>query len=268
MNGKDIRLAKILPFPGRKGCIVPVDHGATYGAISGIEKCYKTIENVRSGGGTAIVLHKGMLARISQYPALLDANYIMHVSASTSFGKTQSEKVLVGTVEEAIRLGAVGVSVHVNLGVDKEPEMLRDFGIISEKCSEWGMPLLSMMYVTGAGNNVTGIAHAARLAQELGSDLVKVDYPGSAEGMKQVINGVDIPVLIAGGSRINELEDFLRVVDEAVFGGASGVSIGRNIFQHKQTKRVTEAICNLLQEKWHLEECINYVNQTSFRVLH
>lgn len=264
MNGKEIRLSNILPFGKRRGCIVPIDHGATYGPISGIENCYETIAKIKNGGASAIVLHKGILSRISQFQGLVDANYIMHISASTSLGAHQSEKVLVGSVEEAIKLGAVGVSIHVNLGVESEPRMLRDFGAVSEKCNDWGMPLLAMMY---ADSSVESIAHAARLAQEMGADIVKVNYPGTAEEMRHVISCVDIPVLIAGGSRIDELVDFLRVVDESLFGGASGVSIGRNVFQHEQTKLVTEVICNLLQEKWHVDECVNYINKNVYQLL-
>ncbi len=267
MNGKDMRLSRIMPFPGGRGCIVPIDHGATYGPIAGLEKCYKTIENIKDGGATAILLHKGILSRINKYPGLLDGNYIMHISASTSLGKFQSEKILVGTVEEAIKMGAVGVSIHINLGVESEPRMLRDFGIVSNECYNWGMPLLAMMYVNESNKNVVKIAHAARLAQELGADLVKVDYPGTAEGMRKITNSVDIPVVIAGGSRNDKLFEFLKAVDESLYGGASGVSVGRNIFQHEQAKLVTEVICNLLKNKWHVDDCINYINKNVFQIL-
>ena len=268
MNGKEIRLSRILPFPNQRGCIVPIDHGATYGPIQGLEKCYKTIANLVSGGASAIVLHKGILSKVSKYPGLTQGNYIMHISASTSIGKYQSDKVLIGTVEEAVKLGAVGISVQVNLGAESEPQMLKDFGKVSAKCQEWGMPLLAMMYVMGANNkSLEKIAHAARLAQEVGADLVKIDYPGSAEGILHIVECLDIPVLIAGGSRINKLEEFLHMVDESLFGGASGVSVGRNIFQNEHTKLVTEAICKLLQDKWHVDECIGYIDQHVFQVL-
>ncbi len=267
MTGKKLRISKILPFQDGKGCIVPIDHGATYGPIAGLEKCYETIAQIKAGGASAIVLHKGNLAHLNQYDDLVKANYIMHISASTSLGNHQSEKVLVGTVEEAIKLGAVGVSVHVNLGVESEPKMLKDFGMVAERCNEWGIPLLAMMYASSAGKSVANIAHAARIAQEIGADIVKVDYPGTAKEMKQVINCVDIPVMIAGGTRINSLEEFLVVVDESMYGGASGVSIGRNIFQHEQTKLVTEVICKLIQGQWHIDECVNYVNQNVYQLL-
>jgi predicted phospho-2-dehydro-3-deoxyheptonate aldolase len=244
-----------------------MDHGVTYGPIPGLEKCYKNMLQVISGGATAIVLHKGMLARVNRYPGLLTANYLMHISASTSLGKYQADKVLVGSVEEAIKLGAAGISVQVNLGAETERAMLRDFGLIAERCNDWGMPLLAMMYVIGPTKTPQQIAHAARLAQELGADLVKVDYPGTAAGIRQVVQGTDIPVMIAGGARIDKLDEFLRVVDEALFGGASGVSVGRNIFQHEHVKLLTEVICKLLQDKWHIEECLNYIDRNVFEVL-
>ncbi len=267
MSGKEIRLSRILPFPNRRGCIVPMDHGVTYGPIPGLENCYENIARVISGGASAVVLHKGMLARVGRYPQLLRGTYLMHISASTCLGRHQADKVLVGSVEEAIQLGAAGVSVQVNLGAESEPAMLKDFGLVAERCYHWGMPLLAMMYVTGPTKTTEQIAHAARLAQELGADLVKLDYPGTAAGIRQVVSSVDIPVMIAGGARISKLDEFLRVVDEALFGGASGVSVGRNIFQHEHVKLLTEVICKLLQDQWHIEECVNYIDRNVYEVL-
>ncbi|MOA30367.1 2-amino-4,5-dihydroxy-6-one-heptanoic acid-7-phosphate synthase [compost metagenome] len=70
----------------------------------------------------------------------------MHLSASISFSPCRMEKVLVGTVEEAVQLGADGVSIHVNIGCDEDRSMLQDAGKVSRACMEWGMPLLMMVY--------------------------------------------------------------------------------------------------------------------------
>ena len=97
------------------------------------------------GGASAIVLHKGILKMVCNYPELLNANYLMHLSVSTCLGNYQPCKVRVGTVEEAIKLGAIGISSHTNLGGEYETEMIKDLASIAEDCFKWDMPLLSMI---------------------------------------------------------------------------------------------------------------------------
>lgn len=260
MKGKILRLHSIFKGKNRKACIVPIDHGITLGPIAGLENCGSLVRQLVEGGADAIVTHKGILNQLSDQPGLSRGTYLLHISASTCLGSSQSYKVSVGSVAEGVRMGAAGISVHVNLGTAREPEMLTEFGRISEECFQWGMPLLAMMYVDGCKHDVKKIAHAARLAQEIGADMVKIDYPGSAEGLHEVTHGVQIPVLIAGGAKTDSPADILRAVSDAMLGGASGVSIGRNIFQHANPKLITQMIHNIVHEDWTPEECVEALN--------
>ena len=89
---------------------------------------------------------------------------------------------MVCTVEEAIKLGADAVSVHVNLGAEDEGAMLKDLGSVAKEAMDWGMPLLAMMYVRGPKvknqYDVSVVKHAARVGAELGADIVKVPLYG------------------------------------------------------------------------------------------
>lgn len=137
-------------------------------------------------------------------------------------------------------MGAEAVSIHVNLGAAAEPEMLRDFGLIAERCDRWGMPLLAMMYAPGeAGAGAVGrVKHAARLAAELGADLVKVSFPGTREAMMEVVEGCFIPVLVAGGERHASDSRVVELAAQALEGGAAGICMGRNIFQCPEPARL------------------------------
>lgn len=260
MKGKILRLHTIFKGKKKRACIVPIDHGITLGPISGLENCGGLVRQLVEGGADAIVVHKGLLNMLADQPGLAKGNYMMHVSASTCLGTSQSYKVSVGSVAEGVRMGATGISIHVNLGTVREPEMLAEFGRISEECFHWGMPLLAMMYVDGCKTDAKKIAHAARLAQEIGADMVKVDYPGSAESLHEVVQGVQIPVLIAGGAKTDSPADILRAISDAMLGGASGVSIGRNIFQYPNPRLITRMVHNLVQEDWTMEECLGNLN--------
>lgn len=227
-------LSKIIrPATGRT-VIVPMDHGVTDGPMQGLENMAETIAKVKAGGADAIIIHKGIVKQ--NKAALVDMPFLIHISGSTGMG-VPLRKVLVADVKECVELGATGVSIHVNLGNQYEPEMMADLGRIARDCERERIPLLAMMYVRdqkdGQIVNDTSpksVAHAARLAYELGADIVKVNYTGDAESFRSVADGCKIPVVIAGGSKLPQNE-FLAVVNDALQAGASGVSCGRNVFQ-------------------------------------
>lgn len=259
MNGKQLRLNRLMHVDSKRFCIVPIDHGTTLGPITGLEDATKTITNIVEGGADALVLHKGLLSMADQHPELAKGKYLMHLSVSTALGPDANCKVLVGTVEEAVKLGADGISIHVNIGTGSEPGMIKDLGEISAACMEWGMPLLAMMYCKKeAHKDADQIAHAARLGQELGADIVKVDYPGTTAGMEKIIYGVQVPVVIAGGSKISPVE-LLSIIDDALKVGAAGVSIGRNVFQHEDQRFITEIVSKLVHDELPLQECLDKV---------
>ncbi len=253
MWGKEVRLSRII----REGKIlcVPMDHGLTDGPIRGIENVERAVERVSSGGATCVVLHKGMIKALkgAHLPVL------MHLSASTSLGPEPNRKVRVGDVLEAVRLGADGVSVHVNVGGEpSEPDMLIKLGEVASEADELGMPLLAMMYARGP--NVSDkydpnlIAHVARVGAELGADIVKVPYTGDPDTFKIVTEGVSVPVIIAGGPKMKDDLDVLKMVAGAMEAGAAGVAFGRNVFQHENPEKMVRAIASIIFEGCDPEE--------------
>ncbi len=264
MNGKSIRLSRFINTTTNKTCIVPIDHGATLGPIDGIQDYSGTIRKILDGGADAVILHKGLLRSIANCPELAKGNYLLHLSVSTILSMDPTYKVLAGTVEEAVRLGAEGVSVHVNLGVASEPEMIKDLGAVARACMEWGMPLLAMMYSHKIPNDFHHIMHAARLAQELGADIVKVTYPGSYESTGELINSVQIPVVIAGGAKVDNTKELLYFVDAAVRAGAAGVAIGRNVFLHKDPEFITGIISKLIHGTLSIGDSLNKLEEWEY----
>lgn len=236
-SGRELRLNRLINPVSQKALLVPLDHGATVGPIEGISKIRRTIAGIGSSGANiqGIIVHRGV-AHNSRSPVWdVPAPLILHLSASTSLARDSTHKVLVAQVEDALVMGADAVSIHVNLGSLAEVGMLRDMGSVASQCERWGVPLLAMVYTHGesaSASSTARIAHAARLAAELGADMVKVNYPGSPEAMAEVVEGCFVPVLVAGGERATTEAQVLSVVDGALQGGASGLCMGRNIFQH------------------------------------
>ena len=262
--GKLIRLERIMDRATGKFIILPLDHGVTIGPVHGITNLKNIVNIAAEGGATAVVEHKGMVVHGFRGSGK-DIGLIVHLSASTNLSEFSNTKTLVGTVEEAIKLGADAVSIHINIGDINEREMLSDFGKISKEAREWGMPLLAMVYPRG--NNIKNsydpelIAHCARLGAELGADIVKVSYSGDIESFKKVCEATPIPVVIAGGEKMDSVEDVCNMVDGAMKAGAAGISIGRNIFQDKDPKKILQALSLIVKEGKTAKEAMEFYNK-------
>jgi len=249
MIGKAIRLERIIDRNSHNTVIVPMDHGVTVGPIEGLADMRTTIDKVVSGGANAILMHKGMV-RAGHRGTGQDVGLIIHLSAGTAISPDPNAKELVCTVEEAVKLGADAVSIHINLGAETDRDMLRQFGQIGERCMFWQMPLVAMVYTRGPKiKDEYDVEHAklaARVGAELGADIVKVVYTGSAESFTEVVRGCPIPVVIAGGPKMDSDEDIFRMVEGALEAGAAGLSIGRNAFQHEHPDKMIRALSKMV----------------------
>lgn len=253
MLGKRMRLAQM--FTGSRMFVVPMDHSATLGPIKGLECYTDTITKIKNSGADAIVLHKGLLKRVASNDKLVGFSYIMHLSASINWDMHPNYKVLVGDVEEAIQLGALGVSMHVNLNTEHVSDMIKDFGYVSKMCQNWGMPLLAMMYVADESTDDGRVIHAARIAEELGADIVKIPHPGQKQ-LEAIISSTTIPVVISGGSKMDKFQALLPLVDNCLSVGVRGIAIGRNIFQQNDIEGATRLLADLVHGNRTLQECM------------
>lgn len=262
MIGKKIRIERIINRKTGRTVIVPMDHGVSVGPVAGIENMSETIDEVASGGANAVIEHKGMVGTGHRGYGR-DIGLIIHLSASTSLGPDPDHKVMVTSVEKALKIGGDAVSVHVNVGSDMEPEMLETLGITAEICDEWGMPLIAMMYPRGERiadeHNVDVVKLAARAGAELGADIIKTNYTGDPETFAEVVNGCPVPVVIAGGPKVETNEQLLQMVKNAVNVGGAGVAIGRNIFQAESPRKTTRAIAEIVHNNMDVKEALKII---------
>ena len=259
MSGKDIRLERIMDRNRGRAVIVPVDHGITMGPVAGLVDMKATIDHISEGGATGVVMHKGVVP-YGHRSFGRDIGLIVHLSASTSLSRDPNAKVLVTSVQEAMKMGADAVSIHVNIGADTEPDMLKDFGNVARECEEWGMPLLVMIYPRGKdikeGYDADLIKQCARVGMKLGADIVKTSYTGDIDSFREVVKGAVIPVLIAGGPKMGSDRDLLQMVADSIEAGGRGVSIGRNIFQHRNATGMTRAVADIVLRDATVDEAL------------
>ena len=257
--GKSIRLERIFNRNTQKTIIVPLDHGVSVGPIPGIVDLRDTVNRVAEGGANAVLMHKG-IPRRSHRGKGRDIGLIIHLSASSNLSPFPNAKTLVGSVEDAIRLGADAVSFHLNLGDETERHMLKELGQISTSADYWGMPLLAMVYARGpkvkSEYDPEAVKHCARMAEELGADVVKVPYTGNIETFHEVVEGCAIPVVIAGGPRMENEREILQMAHDSIRAGGAGLSIGRNIFQAKDPSLLVKALHGIIHENATVEQAI------------
>ena len=249
--GKAIRLERILDRKTRRTVIVPMDHGISVGPIAGLTDMPATVDKVAEGGANAVLGHMGLpLHGHRGYGH--DIGLIVHLSASSSLAPDPNHKVLVTEVEDAIRVGADAVSIHVNVGADDEAEMLHDLGRVARTCDLWGMPLIAMMYPRGpkvkSEHGPGYVKLAARIGSELGADIVKTNYTGSPDTFRDVVKGCSVPVVIAGGPKMDTEKDLLQMVYDAVQVGGAGVAFGRNIFQAENPTLLVKRLCSVVHK--------------------
>ncbi|KUG20654.1 2-amino-3,7-dideoxy-d-threo-hept-6-ulosonate synthase [hydrocarbon metagenome] len=248
--GKEIRLERIMDRNTGRSVIIPMDHGFTLGQIEGLLDMTKIISEVSEGGANAIVLHKGMV-KTGHRKHGRDIGLIIHLSASTSLNPDPNDKVLVCSVEEAVALGADGVSIHINLGAPNESRMIESAGQVVRDCNRWGMPLLVMIYPRGRGidpASPAAIGHCVRVAEELGADLIKTNYTGDPISFAKIVQSCSVPVLIAGGEKGGDLETLSTVRSAVIDAGSAGVCVGRNAFQREDPCSFIQALYRVVHE--------------------
>lgn len=252
MLGKSIRLERIIDRNTGKTVILPMDHGAGMGPIEGLTDLPAAVDAAADGGANAVVGHLGLALHGHRHSGK-DIGLIFHFSVSTELNSVDpNEKVIVNNVQTALKLGADAVSIHINLGSETEPDQLEAFGHIATQCIEWGVPLLVMAYPRGPKienpSDVKNVKLVARVAAELGADIIKVPYTGDPKTFEEVVKGaLDVPVVIAGGAKGNDL-DALKTVEGAIKAGAAGVAMGRNAFQHEKPKEFIAATAAVVHQ--------------------
>jgi len=253
--GKQVRMERITRN-GRMLCI-PMDHSFTIGPVAGLENPEEIIGKVARGGATSFLVHKGIIKSLSK-PASI--GMIMHVSASTSLSPFPNRKLVNSSVREALRLGADAVSVHINMGSKEEAEMLEQLGMVADQCDDYQVPFIAMMYPRGENikdpQDPAVVAHVARVGAESGADIVKTVYTGDVKSFREVVRKCPVPVVLAGGAKVDTDAKVLKLASDVMEAGGMGVTFGRNVFQHRDPTRITRALKKVVIDRTSVKDAM------------
>ncbi len=223
--GLENRLRRILkPATGRT-VMLAIDHGYFLGPTSGLEQPGATIAPLLPHADS-LMLTRGTLRRC--VPAERDVPIVLRVSGGTSILRELSGEGLTVAIEDAIRLNACATTLSIFVGAEGERTSLLNLARLVDDGERYGIPVLA---VTAVGKELTRDARylglACRIAAETGAHMVKTYY---CEGFERVVHETPVPLVIAGGKKVAE-RDAIRLAHDAIAAGASGVDMGRNIFQ-------------------------------------
>jgi DhnA family fructose-bisphosphate aldolase class Ia len=241
VSGKERRMRRLLAADGRT-LIVAVDHSLTNGHVDGLADMRAVMRAIVSGGPDAVIAHRGTATRAM--PIQRKTGLIIHLSGNSRLSSDSDLKTRVCDPETAAALGADAVSTHLTLGAGhkEDREAFTDLGRIANSCDRLGLPLLVMTYAKAtAEDRIRAIFHAARIASELGADIVKVAHPGESQ-LLELAATLMVPVVIAGGEVNGHWNCFLNSASIVLASGIAGLCVGRRIFTHADPARATAAL--------------------------
>jgi putative autoinducer-2 (AI-2) aldolase len=235
--GMQSRLARIFPPGTNRTVMLAIDHGYFQGPTTGLERVDLSIVPLL-GFADALMTTRGMVR--STIPATSGVPIVLRASGGPSILKDLSDEQIAVAMEDAVRLNATAVAVQVFIGGENETQSVHNMTRLVDQGQQAGIPVLA---VTAVGRELTRDARylrlAVRICAELGAHVVKTYY--CAEDFDTVTSGCPVPVVMAGGKKLSEL-DALTMAYNAIEAGAAGVDMGRNIFQSDQPVAMMRAI--------------------------
>jgi len=245
--GLENRLSKIIrPDTGRT-VMFAVDHGYFLGPTSGLEKPAEAVVPLAPYADT-LMLTRGVLRQC--IPSTVQTPIVLRVSGGNSVLEDDlSDETLMTSVEECLRLNAVGMALSIYVGAPHQHQTLKNLGKLVGKGERYGMPVIAVTAVGKAlGQEITRdaryLALASRIAAEFGAHIVKTYY---CEDFERVTGTCPVPIVMAGGKKLPE-RDALVLTKNAIDGGAVGVDMGRNIFQSDSPLGMMKAVSAIVHK--------------------
>jgi class I fructose-bisphosphate aldolase len=258
VTGKTIRLNRLIQKEYNTCLIVAIDHGMTSPVfLDGLYDTGRRIQESIEGGSNVLMLGRGT---VKQFAHIFqrDTSLALMLTASAAGRPSGALITPIGSVDEALRIGADAVVVYVALAGENEPDMIAYLSKIGETCEALGMPLIAEAEYPNAYQSLQSMASSlgadylkrnARLCAELGADIVKVNWSGDQKSFGEIVRACNRPVVLAGGSLISD-EELLNRMALVRDVGAIGCSVGRNVFQHQKPLSITRALSRIFRDKW------------------
>jgi len=238
-----------------KALFLAYDHGFEHGPkdLTGksIDPEY-ILDLAIKGGYTGIILQKGIAEKYytgTKYERTIPL--ILKINGKTNIPQIAEPYSSINcSVEYAKKLGAKAVGYTIYLGSKYEEKMFEDFGRIQEQAHKLKMAAIAWIYPRGSAveneSSSEMTAYAARVGLELGADMIKIKYSGSEQTFKKAVESAGkTKVVLSGGPKVED-EEILKIIESVMKTGATGIAVGRNVFQHQDPLAITEKIKKII----------------------
>jgi putative autoinducer-2 (AI-2) aldolase len=253
--GMKNRLSRIFRPDTGKTVMLAIDHGYFQGPTTGLERPDVNIVPLMPYAD-AIMLTRGILR--TTVPPTLTKAVVMRCSGGPSILKELSDEELAVDIEDAIRMNVAAITLQIFIGGEYETRSIHNMTRLVDMGLRYGIPTMA---VTAVGKDMVRDAKyfrlASRMAAELGAQIVKTYYV--PEDFETITASCPVPIVMAGGKKLPEL-DALTMSWRAINEGASGVDMGRNIFQSDYPLAMMKAVNKVVHEKMSPQDAFDYFN--------
>ena len=256
--GMKNRLSRLIQADG-KALFLPIDHGYFQGPTRKLEKPGETIKPLLPYAD-AIMLTRGVLRNCIN--PVIPKPVILRVSgATTVVGEDLANENIVTSIQEIIRLNATAVSMSVFIGSKYEHQSLTNLAKLVDSCEDYSIPVMA---VTAVGKELEKrearyLALCCRVAAEIGARVVKTYY--CKDNFQKIVNGCPVPVVIAGGPKVDTQREVFDFVYDGIKQGAIGVNLGRNIWQTEHPVAAIRAIRAIIHDNYTPQEAQSLFEQ-------
>ena len=252
------RLARIIKPQTGRTVMLAVDHGYFLGPTKKLESVSRTIEPLMNYAD-ALMLTRGIL-RTSVDPET-SVPIVLRVSGGSSIiGEDLSNEVITTSIEDAIRLNVSAIALSIFIGSEYESQTLESLAMLVNMGQEFGIPVLA---VTAVGKELAKrdsrfLSLACRIAAEFGASFVKTYY---CEDFEKVVESCPVPIVIAGGPKLETELDAFEMAHDAINKGAVGVDMGRNIWQNNNPVAMLKAVRAVVHKNASPAEALEIFNK-------
>jgi len=241
--GMQSRLARIFNPESGRTVMLAFDHGYFQGPTTGLERIDINIAPLFAHTDV-LMCTRGVLRSV--VPAAVNKPVVMRASGGNSILTELSNETVAVAIEDALRLNVAAMAAQVYIGSEYEHQSIKNIIQLVDQGMRYGMPTMA---VTGVGKDMARdqryFSLATRIAAEMGANIIKTYYVD--EGFERVAAGCPVPIVIAGGKKLPEREA-LEMCFKAIDQGASGVDMGRNIFQSESPIAMLKAVKSVVHE--------------------
>lgn len=260
--GFTVRMGRLFDARSGRTVIIPIDHGLGLGATTGLEDARAVLGRLVAAGIDGTLLSPGMARATADLfaqrhaPArVLTADLPLHSNVPGAVETIRAYDLIAG-VDDALRLGVECVKTMIIWGVEHELQMkmIARISELRRACNEWEMPLMIEPVLWGPAipeeqrSDPAIIAHACRIAVEVGADILKAPYVADAAALRDLVAQTPVPVVILGGKKVARVADVLEMAASATRAGVKGIVFGRNVWQHDNPTAMVAALSRVIHQ--------------------